>query len=76
VPFIITEIDHDAVTGKTVITWNSRANRNYAVDSSDDLSTWVELNDSIASEGEATSFADNFLPIGTSHKYYRVREIQ
>ena len=75
VPFVITEINHDAATGKTVITWNSRANRNYAVDSSDDLSAWEELDDSVESEGESTSFND-FLPVETPRKFYRVREIQ
>ncbi|MCX8237636.1 MAG: hypothetical protein OSB05_02355 [Akkermansiaceae bacterium] len=75
VPFVITEINHDVATGKTVITWNSRANRNYAVDSSDDLSAWEELDDSVESEGESTSFND-FLPVETPRKFYRVREIQ
>lgn len=75
VPFIITEINHDTATGKTMITWNSRANRTYAIDASDDLSAWEELTDNVNSEGEATSFSD-ILPVGTPHKYYRVREAQ
>ena len=73
VPFVITEITHDAATGKTEITWNSRANRTYAVDASDDLNAWEELDDGVASEGESTSFTNN-LPIGTPRRYYRVRE--
>jgi hypothetical protein len=75
VPFVITEINHDAATGKTTITWNSRTNRNYAVDSSDDLSVWEELDDGVESEGESTSFND-FLPVETPRKFYRVREVQ
>ena len=75
VPFIITGINHEAATGRTVFTWNSRANRKYAVDSSDDLNTWEELTDNVDSEGETTSYTD-VLPAGTPHKYYRVREVQ
>ena len=75
VPFIITAINHDAETGGTTITWNSRDNRSYAVDSSDDLIFWEELTDSVLSTGESTSFNDN-LPIGTSRRFYRIREVQ
>ena len=70
VPFIITEINHNAATGATMITWNSRTNKTYAVDVSDDLITWDELDDGVASEGESTSYSDNS-PAGTSHKFYR-----
>ena len=75
VPFIITDIDHDTATGVTMITWNSRANKAYAVDASDDLSTWEELTDSVASQGETTSF-NTFPAIGTPRRFYRVREVQ
>ena len=75
VPFAITFIGHDAASGDTIIEWNSRPNRTYAVDSSDDLSLWSELDDGVESEGEKTSFSDN-LPVGTQRKYYRVREIE
>ncbi len=75
VPFIITDIDHDTATGVTMITWNSRANKTYAVDASDDLSTWEELTDSVASQGETTSF-NTFPAIGTPRRFYRVREVQ
>ena len=75
VPFIITAINHAAATGTTMITWNSRTNRTYAVDASDDLITWEELDDGVNSEGKSTSFSGTF-PVGTSHKFYRVREIQ
>ena len=75
VPFIITEINHNAATGATMITWNSRTNKTYAVDISDDLITWDELDDGVASEGESTSYSDNS-PAGTSHKFYRAREIE
>jgi hypothetical protein len=75
VPFIITEINHDVVTGNTMITWNSRANRTYAIDASDDLGVWEELTDSVESAGEVTSFNDT-LSVGTPDKFYRIREVQ
>ena len=75
VPFIITEITHEVPTGKTTITWNSRTNRLYAVDASDDLSNWEELTDSVASTGEATSY-NAFPTIGTPRRFYRVREVE
>ena len=76
VPFIITEVNHDTVTDTTMITWNSRANRTYAVDASDDLITWEELDDGVISEGKSTSFIATPLPAGAPRKFYRVREIQ
>jgi hypothetical protein len=74
VPFIITSIDHDSASGSTTIEWNSRPNKGYAIDASDDLTAWEELDDGIASEGETTSYSVD-LPIGTRRKYYQVREI-
>jgi len=73
VPFIITEINHNAATGATMITWNSRTNKTYAVDASDDLITWEELDDGVASEGESTSFSGSS---PASHKFFRVREVE
>ncbi|MDA9830672.1 hypothetical protein N9C66_04970 [Akkermansiaceae bacterium] len=75
VPFIITSIVRDDEAGRTAITWNSRANRTYAVDSSDDLFTWEEITDSVESEGESTSFTD-FLETGTARRFYRIREVE
>lgn len=75
VPFIITEINHLAATGATMITWNSRTNRTYAVDSSSDLKIWEELTDGVESGGETTSFNDN-VPVGKSRIFYRVREVR
>jgi hypothetical protein len=75
VPFIITAIDRDDEAGRTAITWNSRPNRIYAVDSSDDLFTWEEITDSVESGGESTSFND-FLESGTPRRFYRIREVE
>lgn len=77
VPFIITAIDRDDTGGRTTITWNSRTNRTYAVDSSDDLSedSWEELTDSVDSEGESTTYTD-ILATGTPRRFYRIREVE
>jgi len=74
VPFIITNISHDPDTGATSVEWNSRPNATYAVDSSDDMTNWSELDDGVESEGETTSYSET-LPIGTTRKFYRAREL-
>ena len=75
VPFIITAIDRNDADGRTTITWNSRTNRAYAVDSSDDLDIWTEITDSVESQGEATTFTD-ILTTGTLRRFYRIREVE
>lgn len=74
IPFAINSITHDAASGSTTVEWNSRPNKTYAIDSSNDLQTWSELDDGIDSEGETTSYSED-LPVGTARKYYRVREL-
>lgn len=68
--FAVTEIVRDRATGEVVITWNSQPQRSYAVESSSDLTTWTELDDGVASEGESTSFTVA-APEATD-EYYRV----
>ena len=73
-PFVITEIDYNPATGISEITWNSSPGAFYSVDFSPDMTvnSWIELNDSVDSQGAQTSFTDpepRFGPAG----FYRVR---
>ena len=52
------------------LTWNSRPNLTYTIESSPDLITWIAANANVASAGFTTTGA---VPFGTGRLYYRVR---
>ena len=68
--FTITEVSYDATSQMATITWNSRTNATYAIESTTDLTTWEEVDDSVASEGQSTSIT---LAAPGGELYYRVR---
>jgi len=74
-PFQIVGIirSEDAAT----IRFNSIPGRAYAVDGSDDLSVWDELDDNIVGEpaNDTTEFTESPLPEGALMRYYRVRQL-
>ncbi|MCB1098084.1 MAG: hypothetical protein KDN22_21110 [Verrucomicrobiae bacterium] len=72
-PFTIVSISR--VADKVTLTWGSSSDRVYAVESSLDLDTWLEVDDGIDSEGAETSWTGT-VDAGTSVIYYRVQEIQ
>lgn len=74
IDFKITAFNHNPVSGTTTITWNSRPNKVYALDVAPDLESWAELDDSIASQGEQTTFTVPFNLEGSS-QFFRVREL-
>ena len=56
-PLQITSIDFNPATNEVTLTWNSRDNRTYSVFTSGDMTGFSEdIDDSIASGGEVTSF--------------------
>ena len=58
--FQILELEHDKETPKTTITWASKPGRFYSIEFSNDLKIWSEIEGSIVSGGEKTSFlSDN-----------------
>jgi hypothetical protein len=62
-------------TSHVTFTWTSRPGATYFVESSDDLSTWNELDDTFMSQGEFTTYTDTFGMAGAvRRRYYRVRE--
>lgn len=70
----ITGIDVDSTAGSATIEWASKTGRTYAVDVSEDLVVWEELDDGVDSEGETTSYTETELE-GTARRFYRVREL-
>ncbi len=74
IPFQITELVTDPATGTGSITFTSRPGAFYSLFSSADLSSWVELNDSIPSDGEVTQedFSDLDL-VDATVRYYQIR---
>lgn len=77
-PFEITAFSYDPGTGATVITWNSRPNRTYALEVSDDLggdsNAWAEIEDNIPSQGEQTVYNAPSNLAGP-RKFFRIREV-
>jgi len=73
-PFAITNIVRAMDGSSAEITWNSREDRNYAVESSVDMKEWEELDDSVASSGESTTYTVGGINASTTRLYIRVRE--
>jgi hypothetical protein len=69
-----TSIQLDPSTRNATLTWASGKNRSYIMERSTDLLDWEELTDSIASEGDSTSYIDEAVPADFAKAYYRVTE--
>ena len=77
--FEITSIIYNEIEQRIEITFNSRPNRNYAIDGGPDLTALFELDDSISSEGsETTYFIDGYdLPDPAQpRQFFRIRAIE
>jgi hypothetical protein len=72
-PLEITSVEYNPVTNQVTLTWSSSPNVFYSVDQSPDLMNWdLEIDDSVQSTGETTSFT--FPPINATEKaFFRVR---
>lgn len=73
-PFEIISTAYDLETGAVDITWNAVNGRTYAVESSENLSSWSEVDDGIVAEGSTATFRD-MPPAATRVRYYRVSDI-
>ena len=71
-PFIITSISYDQAVDRTTLTWNSKNNGVYSVESSPNLIDWAEIQDEVPSDGGTTTL---ILPrgLGDSTLFYRIR---
>ena len=73
-PLEITEVAYDLSGDEVTIVWSSRSGRTYAIDYSEDLMDWSEIDDGIAADGDSTEFSD-ILPHWTMMRFWRVREM-
>ena len=72
--FQVVDIRVDETENRATITWPSRSGREYALERSEDLELWLEVDDGIqASDGETTS-TDHQFGEGAGETYYRVIE--
>lgn len=72
-PFMITDLDYNPLSGGATLTWNSKPGRNYILEfSTTMLEPWVEIEDSILSQGDSTTFEspqNQTGPVG----FYRIK---
>ena len=75
-PFKITDIDvtEGAESSSVTLIWQSRPGRTYAVFTSEDLQVWTELNDSVDSGGDQTTFIEEAISVKETSRYYRVED--
>lgn len=73
-PLVITDINFDGTAGSATITWSASNGTSYAVDASNDLMIWQELDDGIVAVGETASFTEEGLE-NEPKRFYRVREL-
>lgn len=72
----ITSVSHDPDTEFVSLTWTSRPGRLYTIQSSVDMTEWLEIDDGVeGAEGETTTYVDRTdNPPGTKRNFYRVLE--
>ncbi len=78
-PFAITGIAYNPAQNQLSITFQSKPGSIYALDSSDNLANWLELNDFIPAEGTQTTYTiDQVNPVAANlnTQLYRIRLIE
>ena len=74
-PLEITSTEFNPATNEITLTWNSRDNRSYSVFTSGDLTDFSEdIDDSIASGGDVTSFTFALSNSIDIRRFFRVVE--
>jgi hypothetical protein len=72
---VVAEITWDPNTGLVGIAWNSVAGAQYAIDASEDLSNWEELDGSIPGVNGTTLFVDEGAAPNVVLTCYRIRQL-
>ncbi len=75
----ITEFSFDSDTYELSLTWNSRPGTSYVLQSSFDLTQWIEIDDGIESAGQTTSHTADYpgtVPAGKTRIYFRIIEFE
>ena len=73
----ITDFSFDVETGDISLTWNSRPDTVYALELSFDFTRWIELNDTVPSQGQISTHMENLsdrIPAGKNRIFFRLRE--
>ncbi len=70
-PLIIIDIDvtEGADSKSVTLIWQSRPGRTYAIFASEDIQNWSELNDSVGSGGDQTSFTEGAISLEGTSRY-------
>jgi hypothetical protein len=70
-PFQISDISINEAGDQVTLSWPSREGESYAVEVSDNLEAWSEIEDGIPGAGDTTSFPVP-IPDGVLEQYYRI----
>jgi hypothetical protein len=75
-PLEIIALDFDFPASSVTLTWHSRPEETYTLESSLNLINWSVHDDDIASEGETTTYVDSTVPDPSviTKLFYRIRE--
>ncbi|MFT6177673.1 MAG: hypothetical protein ACJAQT_000705 [Akkermansiaceae bacterium] len=72
---VITSIAYDDDLKSAMITWPTRSGQTYAIDASDDLVNWNQLEGDPVIDGDTTSFTETEIEAPGSRRFYRVRNL-
>ncbi len=72
----IISIDFDEAQRNTTIRFGSTPGATYIAEYSDDLVNWIEITDSLESEGAETEFEDLAIPVSEKKRFYRFTKNQ
>ncbi|MFT6861601.1 MAG: hypothetical protein ACJAVK_000153 [Akkermansiaceae bacterium] len=75
IPLQITSVELDSTTDRVTVTWPSTEGEIFSLSWSDDLQTFIEIDDGIAGQEGNTSFID-IIPTGTARRFYQVTKEQ
>jgi hypothetical protein len=78
---VVRDLSPKAKDPTITVTWGSRPNRDYALFYSTDCEVWNEINDSIPSDGDSTSYPHALLPdfgqlVDAPILFYRVQDAE
>lgn len=77
-PVLITDVSVAMGAGNDVtvaVSWNSTPGQTYSIDFSSDLQTWLNLSDTVGSQGNETTYEDRSQAVlNLERGYYRVRQ--
>lgn len=70
--FVITNITRERGASQLQLQWNSTAGATYLLETSTDLSNWLEIDDGVESDGATTEYTVSGISAEDRERYYRV----